>query len=1328
MKAHALTLHWHTDNQPIYSAHFQPTRAGKGRLATAGGDNNVRIWRVELTDTGPFPTVTYMSTLTKHTQAVNVVRFDYNGEILASAGDDGNVILWALAPEGEDRRRFGEDPEESAADRETWRIKHLCRSSMAEIYDLAWSPDSQYLIAGSMDNVARIYLASTGLCVRQIAEHSHYVQGVAWDPLNEYIATQSSDRSVHIYKVKTKEGQFVLNTHHKISRTEVPNMKHAIDIEPAAAPSPACSTASALAPPPPPASATGATSSQSLESPTASTPGTPSSISLPMNPPPLSTHSRRSSFGNSPQVRRSPSPSPAMPLPAVRQFDSPKLSYRMAQLYHNEGLTSFFRRLTFTPDGSLLLTPAGQFKYSTPSGLEETTNTVYIYTRAGLNKPPVAHLPSLKKPAIVVKCSPVKYKLRQAKMETRHITIDTSAADGLSIPALSESHDPHDPHDPLQTPPKSIPSTTPTASTGKQQAFVLPYRVIYAIATQDSVFIYDTQQTSPLCVVSNLHYATFTDLTWSVDGQVLFMTSTDGFCSVVVFEKCELGEPYEDETSLEVGSYLPTPAAEDGSEEQNVEDEQKLRPIISPVPAMAISNEVVVSSSQSSSAVKRVAGMEGSGEKKKKRPYILLQPKSTAASISVASRRRNQHANVQFQQLHQLQPQHLPQHQHQLLSPSLVVRGMVARVFVLIRRLLRSRLFIVFSFAVCLVLLLGNRSGTTLSSTAEFLSSAANAWTTPQEDKFHAGLPDSLIADVRVKVCPLVTKPFSPRWCHIDGYRRVDKDLGLRRSWILRAYVFVKDVPKQEIAGDDILVVLDVHIGQESPELATIDSTKEKNNNIVKIVDVDEQVEGEVEKVVNSGRKRDAELQDDASEEIQIDNKGKWVRRSHNLWLKFGKPTDFTVSDLDVLYGVDAVDPRFGWSLKGDRNNSLAVGGNAHPRITIRLGGKQDLPVIKLILNNENRFKIVQVAADLHFSTGVGKCMDPWPRETAEACEADPRTLAFVNRLLDEEKPDFAVLTGDQIFGDAAPDAQTAFFKSVAPFIQRTIPFAITFGNHDDESNLSREQLMTITSHLPYSLSQAGPEFAKGVGNYHLNVLAKEKDHTAMSLYFLDTHKYSPNPKQMPGYNWIDESQLEFLVASYEQLTPLRQQYTSHYTGSGDTSEGNGNKHLSMAFFHIPLTEYRNTTNAWVGQYREPSTAPKYNTGARSVLEEVGVSVVSVGHDHVNDFCMIDRNYVQSGLIDRDLPLQTADGNMQRLARRNAGDDGEHAIWLCHAGGAGFGGYAGYGGFIRRLRFFEVDADKHTISTWKRVEHGTKEELDARLDFQVLVESGKVKA
>src|ERR1700761_7607030 len=68
-------------------------------------------------------------------------------------------------------------------------------------------------------------LTLTGQTVRQIAEHNHFVQGVAWDPLNEFIATQSSDRSVHIYTLKTKDGQFSLDQHNKVTKMDLPGRR-----------------------------------------------------------------------------------------------------------------------------------------------------------------------------------------------------------------------------------------------------------------------------------------------------------------------------------------------------------------------------------------------------------------------------------------------------------------------------------------------------------------------------------------------------------------------------------------------------------------------------------------------------------------------------------------------------------------------------------------------------------------------------------------------------------------------------------------------------------------------------------------------------------------------------------------------------------------------------------------------------------------------------------------------------------------------------------------------------------------------------------------------
>ena len=376
--------------------------------------------------------------------------------------------------------------------------------------------------------------------VRQIAEHNHYVQGVAWDPLNEYVATQSSDRSVHIYSLKTKDGQFTLNQHNKITKMDLPSRR--ISSNSPAPPDPSL-RASLMA-----------TDSNPLPpgSPALSMPGTPTSLALPMNPP-ANSHSRRSSFGSSRSMRRSASPAPSMPLPAVRPMEhSPNpfligdrtMGSRNTAIYANETHTSFFRRLVFAPDGSLLFTPAGQYKTSNISEgakeKEDVINTVYIYTRAGLNKPPIAHLPGHKKPSIAVRCSPIFYSHRPTSRSTTQITIDTSSSEE-AIAALPEpvlSSKPPTTLSSMDPPPPAIASplepTRPTSSPrptdgephsmpalsgslpGPAPAFALPYRVVYAVATQDAVLVYDTQQQTPIIVVSNLHFATFTDITWYV--------------------------------------------------------------------------------------------------------------------------------------------------------------------------------------------------------------------------------------------------------------------------------------------------------------------------------------------------------------------------------------------------------------------------------------------------------------------------------------------------------------------------------------------------------------------------------------------------------------------------------------------------------------------------------------------------------------------------------------------------------------------------------------------------------------------------------------------
>lgn len=421
----------------------------------------------------------------------------------------------------------------------------------------------------------------------------------------------------------------------------------------------------------------------------------------------------------------------------------------------------------------------------------------------------------------------------------------------------------------------------------------------------------------------------------------------------------------------------------------------------------------------------------------------------------------------------------------------------------------------------------------------------------------------------------------------------------------------------------------------------------------------------------------------------QLNERG-WMYKFNGIWVKYEPySSKRALTAIDVLFGKDAVDPRPNWNLIKD---SPLVGidhsANREPFITFRRGPKLDYKSsefqVPLKVQSDGRFKILQVA-DLHFSTGYGKCRDPEPSSTKKDCLADPRTLRFLERVLDIEKPNLVVLTGDQIFGDEAPDSETAVFKAVNPFIQRKIPFAPTLGNHDDEGSMSRSEIMTLLSNLPYSLAANGPEEVPGVGNYVVNIEGASTKNSAILLYLLDTHKYSPNPKANPGYDWIKESQLKFVERQYGILKPLIDAFSKI--------------HLSMAFFHIPLPEYRNLRNQpYIGENREGVTAPRHNSGARSILHQLGVKVASVGHDHCNDFCL-------------------QDGKSEGMT-----PDDNDKMWLCYGGGSGEGGYGGYGGYIRRLRTYDLDIEKGEIKTWKRLES----EPDKKFDEQILVTGGNV--
>lgn len=231
---------------------------------------------------------------------------------------------------------------------------------------------------------------------------------------------------------------------------------------------------------------------------------------------------------------------------------------------------------------------------------------------------------------------------------------------------------------------------------------------------------------------------------------------------------------------------------------------------------------------------------------------------------------------------------------------------------------------------------------------------------------------------------------------------------------------------------------------------------------------------------------------------------------------------------------------------------------------------------------------------------------------------------------------------------------------------------------------------MALLQSLPNCLSEPGPEEVDGVGNYIVQVFAAAPSKfPALTLYLLDSHGAIPGflgkllSKFRNRYDHIKRSQIEWFLKTFEK---------QH--GKCEQTKNDNALCLSLAFFHIPLSEFRNCdSNIRTGFRREPTEGPFYNSHFYEALAKKDIVAIATGHDHLNDFVA-------------QLP-------------RQGGQDGRP--YLCSGASAGFGAYGEYNKerTYRRVRGYDFDANARSSTTWTHVEYGT-----GKVDELVLVEDG----
>ncbi|KAE8352220.1 Metallo-dependent phosphatase [Aspergillus coremiiformis] len=314
----------------------------------------------------------------------------------------------------------------------------------------------------------------------------------------------------------------------------------------------------------------------------------------------------------------------------------------------------------------------------------------------------------------------------------------------------------------------------------------------------------------------------------------------------------------------------------------------------------------------------------------------------------------------------------------------------------------------------------------------------------------------------------------------------------------------------------------------------------------------------------------------------------------------------------------------------------------------------------------------ITVFSDLHFAEAENSVDGP---------AQDKRTVEVVKKVLDRENSKLVVLNGDLIsgYGTVTDNATLYLDQIVDPIVQKDIPFATTYGNHDNQAYSKSSELFEREKTYPNSLTQNMiPGNAQaGVSNYYLQVYAASgaAEVPDVILWFFDSRGGT-----LP-HDWVDDSVVEWfekananLVGQYKKTIP------------------------SLAFFHIPISsQYEFQNNPGVNPSREPGINGETvvwqgqmfdgKTGhdvafMRALANTDGLMATFSGHDHNNDWC-----YKWTDT----LPSQDVPGK---------------GVNVCYGRHTGYGGYGHLARGGRQIVLKKDTLKDKEVVTWIRLEDG----------------------
>lgn len=211
----------------------------------------------------------------------------------------------------------------------------------------------------------------------------------------------------------------------------------------------------------------------------------------------------------------------------------------------------------------------------------------------------------------------------------------------------------------------------------------------------------------------------------------------------------------------------------------------------------------------------------------------------------------------------------------------------------------------------------------------------------------------------------------------------------------------------------------------------------------------------------------------------------------------------------------------------------------------------------RLEFNSDGSFKVIQF------------------NDTQDDHLTDKRTIEFMEHVLDAEKPGFVLINGDVISAGPTTPKQVyqAINNVVLPMESRGIPWAVTFGNHDEDSAEEggtgvRHQHMTQFVRS-YRHNRNAPASSGGYGASNTHLALYDAATARFSFWLLDSGRYHPetiggqDAADLPAYDYIHPEQIAWYAQQSDALA----------AATGSQVEG-------LMFFHIPTYEHR---DMWFG-------------------------------------------------------------------------------------------------------------------------------------------------